>query len=72
MNIHQTSRKMPVIGADVSQDHPDICCLPGGTSMRLSNDRKGHDQLVALAREMNALVGLEAAGGCERPVRERL
>ena len=72
MNIIQTALKMSVIGVDISQDHMDICCLPSGTSMRLSNDRKGHDQLVALARKMNAMVGFEATGGCEWPVWERL
>ena len=72
MNINRTALKMPVIGADVSQAHLDVYCLPSGTSIRLSNDRKGHDRLVALARKMNALVGFEAAGGCEWPVQERL
>ena len=65
MNIDQTAREMPVIGADISLEHMDIRCLPCGTSMRLSNDAKGHDKLVALAREKNALVGFEATGGCE-------
>ena len=52
--------------------HPDIRCLPCGTSMRLSNDAKGRDKPVAPAREKNALVGFEAAGGCERRPRKRL
>ena len=72
MNIIQTALKMSVIGVDVSRDHMDICCRPSGTSIRLSNDKEGHDRLVALAREKNALVGFEATGGCEWPVWERL
>ena len=64
MNIDQTSQEMSVIGVDVSLDHLDIHCLLCGTSMRLSNDRKGQDRLAAPAREKNALVGFEAAGGC--------
>ena len=42
MNINQTALKMSVVGVDVSQAHLDIHCLPSGTSIRLSNDRKGH------------------------------
>ena len=61
MNVHRTALKMSFVGIDVFQSHPDICRLPGGTNIRLSNDRKGHDRLAALAREMNALVGFEAA-----------
>ena len=59
---------MSVIGVAVSRDHLDIHCLPCGTSMRLFNDRKGHDKLVALAREKEALIGFESASGCKRPV----
>ena len=63
MNINQTAPKMSVIGVDVSPARPDVCCLPGGTSIRLSNDRKGHDRLAAPARKLDALVGFETAGG---------
>ena len=65
MNIDQTAQEMSVIGVDISLEHLDIHCLPCGTSMRLPNDSKGHDKLVALAREKKALVGFEATGGCE-------
>ena len=63
---------MSVIGVDISLEHLDIRCLPCGTSMRQSNDRKGHDKLVAPAREKKALVGFEAAGGCEWRMWNRL
>ena len=62
MNIDRTAREMSVIGVDVSLEHPDIRRLPCGTSMRLSDDRKGHDKPAALAREKKAPVGFEAAG----------
>ena len=68
MSNDQTARKMSVIGVAVTRDHLDIHCLPCGTSMRLSNDRKGHDKLAALAREKKALIGFESANGCKRPV----
>ena len=63
MNIDQTARELSVVGVDVCREYPDIRYLPCGTSIRLSNDRKG--------REKNALVGFESAGGCERPLRKR-
>ena len=72
MNIDQTAQEMSVIGVDVSLEHLDIHCRPCGTSMRLSNDEKGHAKLVALAREKNALVGFEATGGCEWRAWKRL
>ena len=72
MNIDQTAQEMSVIGVDVSLEHLDIRCLPCGASMRLPNDRKGHDKMVAPAREKKALVGFEAAGCCEWRVWTRL
>ena len=72
-NEHRpVAREMSVIGVDVSQEYPDIGRLPCGTSMRLSNDRKGHDKLAAPACEKKVLVGFEATGGCEWRAWKRL
>ena len=65
-------RRPSIIGVDVSRDHLDICCLPDGRRYRLSNDEEGHVRLAKMARERNAVVGFEATGGCEWPMRDKL
>ena len=64
----ETARERSIIGIDVSKDYLDIHILPVGRKLRLPNDRKGHAQVAKMAREMDAVVGFEATGGCERPL----
>ena len=60
----EIARERSMIGIDVSKDHPDIRCLP--------DDRKGRARAAKMSRERNAVVGFEAAGGGERPLRAAL
>ena len=61
----ETAQERSTIGIDVSKDHPDIRRLPDGRKLHLPNNRKGLAQVAKMVREMDAVVGFEAAGGCE-------
>ena len=64
----ETAQERSIIGIDVSKDRLDLHILPHGRKVRLPNNRKGHAQVAKLAREMDAVVGFEATGGCEWPL----
>lgn len=56
-----------VVGIDVSRDWLDGFCFPGEQRFRLANSAEGHEQLIAVIREMPGAVriGFEATGGQE-------
>ena len=54
-----------IIGIDVSRDWLDIYCLADGARKRFTNSDAGHERLVKLAQDRNALVCFEATGGQE-------
>jgi len=60
-------------GIDTGKDHLDIALHPGGDTLQVSNEIKGHARLIAwLARHPVERIGIEASGGYERCVVERL
>lgn len=60
-------------GIDTGKDHLDIALHPGGDLLQVPNDAKGHARLIAwLARHPIDRIGIEASGGYERSVVERL
>ena len=61
-----------IIGLDVSRDWLDIHCLPDGCQLRLPNTAAGHAELERTARDREALVCFEAAGGREWRLRANL
>ena len=54
-----------VIGIDVSRDWLDLHCLPDGHRRRVPNTSAGHADVVALARDRDAVVCFESTGGQE-------
>ncbi len=62
MNMVSRAR---IIGIDISRDWLDMHCLPDGKRLRFPNTEKGHEQLIHLARTVDALVCFEATGGQE-------
>lgn len=57
------------VGIDVSKDHLDVACRPGGEASRHPNDPAGIAALVARLADLRpALVVLEATGGLEVPL----
>jgi transposase len=60
-------------GIDTGKHRLDIALHPGGEALQVSNDAAGWRELVAwLARHPVGRVGIEASGGYERGVVERL
>ena len=64
----ETGQERPTIGIDVSKDQLDLHILPDDRKARVPNNRKGHAQVAKIARELDAVVGFEATGGCEWPL----
>ena len=61
---HGAPEKMtkPTIGVDISKDHLDACRWPGGETCRVTNDAKGHRQLIRWIGTGVACVAFEATG----------
>ncbi|MCP4185132.1 MAG: IS110 family transposase, partial [Hyphomicrobiales bacterium] len=52
-----------VVGIDISKASLDICILPEGRCLHLTNDKHGHDHLIReLLNKTIACVALEATG----------
>lgn len=63
----------PSAGIDCGKDFLDVGVSPGSDKLRIANTPDGHRNLVAwLAERKIVVVGLEASGGYERPVRDAL
>ena len=61
------------VGIDTGKDYLDVAVQPGDEVLRVSNDAKGHRYLLAwLNGRAVGRVGIEASGGYERDVVERL
>ena len=61
------------VGVDVSKASLDICILPGGIKLKLANDKKGHEALIAeLARHPVALIVMEPTGKYHLKVHQAL
>ena len=61
------------VGIDVCKDWLDIHILPANISMRVSNDKKGHKQLLkALCGQAVKMVVMEATGKYHRSIHNRL
>jgi transposase len=73
--VHEKGRVMGggFVGIDVSKDRLDVAFRPGGEDLQVANDRRG---IARLARTLQGLrpelVELEASGGYEAPLLERL
>lgn len=64
---------MVAAGIDTGKHYLDIALCPGGESLRLPNTAAGQEQLLAwLASRRVERIGIEASGGYERTVVERL
>lgn len=63
----------PAVGIDCGKSFLDAAIFPGTDTLRVENTPAGHDQLAAwiIARGARR-VGMEASGGYERAVRDRL
>lgn len=56
------------VGIDVSKGRLDVCVMPQGSTLAVTNDRAGIDELLELLDRLRpALVVLEASGKYERP-----
>jgi len=63
----------PVAGIDCGKCVLDVAVFPGPDKLRVVNTPAGHQAVVAwLARRGVGIIGLEASGGYERPVRDAL
>ena len=62
-----------IAGIDCGKLFPDVAVAPGADKLRVANTARGHEELVAwLASHGVVRAGVEASGGCERPVRDAL
>lgn len=64
-NNMDTLPKIDVIGIDVSRDWLDSYTLSCGGHRRLPNTAKGHQAVIALAKDHGAIVCFESTGGLE-------
>jgi transposase len=61
------------VGIDVSEDWLEVCILPEAARRRFAQDAQGWQELCQVAAERAApLVVMEATGGLERPLAQRL
>ena len=61
------------VGIDVSKDRLDVAFRPGGEHLQVGNDPRGMGRLIRmLERSQPELVVLEASGGYEAALFERL
>jgi transposase len=61
------------VGIDVAKAKLDVCLLPGGQRLSVSNEEDGIEQIIALLKQQPvALVLLEATGRYERRVASEL
>ena len=67
-----TVSQQEIIGLDVSRDWLDLHCLSDSRQLRLPNTDAGHAALERMALDRTALVCVEAAGGHEWRLWERL
>jgi transposase len=55
------------VGIDVSKDKLDVCVLPGGECLQVTNDPPGLSKLVAHLKSLpSCLIVIESTGGYER------
>ena len=60
------------IGVDISKDHLDAHRWPEGKSLRVTNDAKGHKELIRWIGEDVACVAFEATGACHAALEQAL
>ena len=61
------------IGIDISKEHLDICCLPGGEIKQVSNDKAGFAKLIKwLGRFVVERIVYEATGSYHRGLEDAL
>ena len=55
------------IGIDIAEKHLDVHILPENKDFRVTNDNKGHDELIKRIRQLKpSIIAMEGTGGLEK------